>query len=320
MKTLAFLLGIALVAHGVAAAEQPIVLTTPSGNIVGSLLLPAAPAKPPVLLIVAGSGPTDRDGNSAMIPGRNDSLKMLATALAEVGYASVRYDKRGIGASRAAGSAESALRFDHYVDDAAAWVRKLAADPRFGGVAVVGHSEGALIAVIAAQRSPARAVVSIAGVADRPSVVLRAQLEGKLPPDLKQRSDQILAELDAGRTVADVPSALHVLYRPSVQPYLVSWFRIVPTDAITKLTVPCLIVQGDTDIQVAPGQTAALQSAQPACTKTMVAGMNHVLKTVPTDPALQVASYGDPALPLAAGLMPALTSFLDAAMAPRVAR
>lgn len=316
MRTVLFLFAFALCTSCVAATEQPIVLTTPSGDIVGSLLLAAAPAKHPVVLIVAGSGPTDRDGNSAMIPGRNDSLKMLATALAEAGYSSVRYDKRGIGASRAAGPAESALRFDHYVDDAAAWVRKLAADPRFGGVAVIGHSEGALIAVIAAQRSPARAVVSIAGVADRPSVVLRAQLVGKLPPDLKQRSDQILTELDAGRTVADVPSALHILYRPSVQPYLVSWFRIEPTDAVAKLAIPCLILQGDTDIQVAPEQAAALQAAQPACTKTIVAGMNHVLKTVPADPALQVVSYGDPALPLAAGLMPALTSFLNAAMAP----
>lgn len=320
VKALLIALGVAFGTHCAAAADQHIVLNTPSGDIAGSLRLPAAPAKPPVALIIAGSGPTDRDGNSSMIPGSNDSLKMLAAALAQEGYASVRYDKRGIGASRAAGPAESVLRFDHYVDDAAAWVRKLTADPRFDGVAIIGHSEGALIAVVAAQRSPARAVVSIAGVADRPSAVLRTQLEGKLPPDLKQRSDQVLAELDAGRTVTDVPPALHVLYRPSVQPYLVSWFRIVPTDAIAKLSVPCLIVQGDTDIQVSTAQAAALQSAQPACKKHVVAGMNHVLKAVPADTALQIASYGDPALPLAEGLMPALIAFLNTAFAPAAAR
>jgi len=313
---LAVALAITLVPSGAAAADQPVVLNTTSGDIAGSLLLPAAPAKPLVALIIAGSGPTDRNGNSAVISGRNDSLKMLAETLAQAGFASVRYDKRGIGASAAAGTVESALRFDHYVDDAAAWVHKLADDPRFGGVVLIGHSEGALIATVAAQRSPARAVVSIAGVAERPSSVLRTQLKGRLPPDLEQRSDQILESLDAGRTVADVPPALQVLYRPSVQPYLVSWFRVVPADEIAKLSVRCLIVQGDTDMQVAPAQAAALQAAQPACDKAIIAGMNHVLKAVPADPARQVASYGDPALPLAAELVPALTAFLRGTMTP----
>lgn len=268
-----------------------------------------------MVLIIAGSGPTDRDGNSAMLPGRNDSLKMLASALAQAGYASVRYDKRGIGASAAAGPTESALRFEQYVDDVAAWADKLAADPRFDGVALIGHSEGAQLAVMAAQRSRVRAVVSIAGVADKPSTVLRRQLQGKLPADLQQRSDEILAALEAGRTVADVPPALHVLYRPSVQRYMVSWLRFVPTDEMAKLRVPCLIVQGDTDIQIPPAQAAALHAAQPACSKVIVAGMNHVLKSVPADPARQAASYGDPSLPLTAELVPALTAFLSKALA-----
>jgi hypothetical protein len=101
------------------ANEVGIVLDTPAGKIAGSLLLPAAKGAAPVALIIAGSGPTDRDGNSSMIPGRNDSLRMLAQALAQAGIASVRYDKRGVGASAQAVQSESALRFETYIDDAA---------------------------------------------------------------------------------------------------------------------------------------------------------------------------------------------------------
>lgn len=153
------------------AGEQPVTLETAGGAIHGSLLLLSDGGKAPAVLIVAGSGPTDRDGNSAMLPGRNDSLKLLAEALARAGFASVRYDKRGIGASKAAAKDESQLRFDTYVDDAAAWIAQMKADPRFASVAVIGHSEGALIGMLAAERAGASAYVSLAGVADRKSVV-----------------------------------------------------------------------------------------------------------------------------------------------------
>jgi pimeloyl-ACP methyl ester carboxylesterase len=203
-------------------------------------LVPAA-GKAPVVLIVAGSGPTD-DGNSLA----NDSLKMLAAALADAGFASVRYDKRGIGASRAAGPAESALRFDTYVDDAVAWIAKLKSDPRFGRIAVIGHSEGSLIGMLAARRGGADAFVSIAGPAQAAGAVLRGQLAGKLPPDLAASSERILAGLEQGKTDADVPPALAALYRPSVQPYMISWLKYTPAEQLAALRVPVLIVQNRT--------------------------------------------------------------------------
>jgi pimeloyl-ACP methyl ester carboxylesterase len=141
--------------------EQPIALDTAGGKVAGTLRLPPGAAKAPAVLIIAGSGPTDRDGNVAMLPGHNDSLKMLAEALAQAGFASVRYDKRGIGESRAAAPDESQLRFDTYVTDAAAWIAQMKADPRFSSVAVIGHSEGALIGMLAAERAGASAYVSL---------------------------------------------------------------------------------------------------------------------------------------------------------------
>jgi hypothetical protein len=292
------------------AAEQPITLDTPSGQIAGTLELPGAGGKYPVALIIAGSGPTDRDGNNPMLPGRNDSLKQLALALSEAGVASVRYDKRGIAASTPAGVDESALRFEHYVDDAAAWIAKLKADPRFAAPAVIGHSEGSLVGMLAAQQAGASAFVSIAGIADAAPAVIRKQMDGKLPPDLVKESERILTALEAGNTVDNVPPALAALYRPSVQPYLISWFRYVPTKQIAALDMPVLVVQGNTDMQVEVGQANALHAAKSGARLAIIPGMNHVLKHVRAIPTQQAASYSDPSLPIDPLLVKAVADFL----------
>jgi len=292
------------------AGDQPIALQTAGGAIHGSLRQADGDGKTPVVLIVAGSGPTDRDGNSAAIPGHNDSLRMLADALARAGFASVRYDKRGIGESKAAAPAESAMRFDVYVDDAAAWIAQLKADPRFASVAVIGHSEGALIGMLAAERAGGSAYVSLAGVAEGPGGILRKQLAGKLPLPLASDNERILASLEQGKTVAEVPPALMALYRPGIQPYMISWMRYVPTAHIATLRMPVLIVQGTTDIQVGVEQAQALKAARPDAGLVLIPGMNHVLKEVAADAQNPVASYGDPALALHPQLAPAIVGFL----------
>lgn len=292
------------------AAEQPITLDTPSGQIAGTLELPSTAGKHRVVLIIAGSGPTDRDGNNPLIQGRNDSLKQLAVALSEAGIASVRYDKRGIGASAPAGPEESALRFETYVDDATAWVNKLKADPRFTAPAVIGHSEGSLIGMLATQQAGASAFVSIAGVADAAPAVIRKQSEGKMPPDLLKENERILAALESGNTADNVPPALAALYRPSVQPYLISWFKYVPTKQLAALRVPVLIVHGNTDIQVEVGQANLLHAAKPDATLAIIPGMNHVLKHVRAVPTQQAASYADPSLPVDRLLVKATVDFL----------
>jgi hypothetical protein len=100
--------------------------------------------------------------------------------------ASVRYDKRGIGDSVAPGMKEADLRFEMYVDDAAAWITKLRSDPRFSTITVIGHSEGSLIGILAASHAKGDADVSIAGIAKPAGQVLRDQLRRRsaLVPDL----------------------------------------------------------------------------------------------------------------------------------------
>ena len=224
-------------------------ITTSTGTLYGTQIIPTSNVPEPGVLIIAGSGPTDRNGNNPLA-GQNDSLKLLAEGLAGHGIASIRYDKRGIGESSAAGAKEVDLRFDTYVEDAALWIQQLQADARFSSVTVIGHSEGSLIGMLATQKTGADAFISIAGPAQTASQVLRDQLRPRLPDPLWQQSEQILAALEQGNTVTSVPPELNTLYRSSVQPYLISWFRYTPAQEIRRLTVPVLIVQGTTDIQV----------------------------------------------------------------------
>jgi pimeloyl-ACP methyl ester carboxylesterase len=289
-----------------ASPGDSVSLETPDGTLAGTLELPAR-CPCPVVLIIAGSGPTDRDGNSPLLPGANNSLKYLAEGLAAKGIASVRYDKRGIGASNAAmHGGESDLRFDDYVNDAVGWLAKLRADPRFTTVSVVGHSEGSLIGMIAAREAKADAFVSIAGAGRAAGKIIHEQLASRVPPELLASADRTIAQLEKGERPDSAPPALGALFRPSVQPYLVSWFRYDPAVEIAKLTVPTLIVQGTTDIQISIADAKTLGAAQPKATLLLIDGMNHVMKSVPADQAAQMKSYSDPSLPVVPQLVDAI--------------
>lgn len=304
-------LALALTMSNVVAASDSVWVDTPTGRLAGTLLLPAGSGPCPLAVIIAGSGPTDRDGNSKLLPGANNSLKYLAEALAARGIASVRYDKRGVGASASALVSEVNMRFDMGADDAAAWVKKLRADSRFTTITIVGHSEGSLLGMLTAQRAPVDGYVSIAGAGFPAADVLRQQLSKQLPPPLLETANATMDMLLAGHTVASPPPQLMMLFRPSVQPYLISWFKVDPRAEIARLTIPTLIIQGTRDVQVSVADAQALAKAQPKAKLVIIDGMNHVFKMVGDDEALQRSSYGDPSLPDAPPLIDAIAEFVQ---------
>lgn len=289
--------------------NQTLTLDTGNGVLQGSLLLPKSDRPLPVALLIAGSGPTDRNGNNPA--GRNDSLKRLAQGLAKHGVASLRYDKRGVGASLAAAPDERELSVAAYVDDALRWSARLRSDPRFSELILIGHSEGALIASLAAPRADAAALISIAGSGRPIDRVLRAQLQGRLPPALLATSNFLIDELKAGRTHAQVPATLQVLFRPSVQPYLISLFAEDPAAAFAAVKIPALIVQGRHDIQVGVADAQALQRAKPDAGLALIDGMNHVLRIVPAAGDEQLGSYDAPQMPVAHELLRQIIGFLE---------
>ncbi len=292
--------------------EQQVQLETTTGALKGTLDLPNGPMPCPVVVVIAGSGPTDRDGNQALM--KNDSLKFLGRALAAKGIAALRYDKRGIAASAAAAPREEDLRFETYVADVIQWAAWLRRDARFLRVGLVGHSEGSLIGMLAAQQAKVDAFVSVAGSSRAAPALIRDQLYTKLAPNLRTRSNQILDELVAGRTVTDTPKELAALYRPSVQPYLISWFKYDPLLEMAALKVPALIIQGTTDLQITVDDAKRLAAANRSAKLRLINGMNHVLKHA-TSLAEQQAAYTDPSLPIEAQAVEEIAAFLTAEIA-----
>ncbi len=280
-------------------------LQTPGGTIYGTLTTPVTVNQWPVALIIAGSGPTDRDGNNVKM--KNNSLKILSEELAKQGIASLRYDKRGIAESKDAGKSEADLRFDDYIADAAGWIETLKKDKRFSQVIVIGHSEGSLIGMIAAAK--ADKFVSVAGAGRSIDKVLKQQLSAQ-PKEIQDISFPIIDSLKAGKTVADAPAMLYALFRPSVQPYMISWFRYDPATEIKKLSIPVLIIQGTNDIQVSVEDAKLLSAAKPQAGFILIENMNHIFRIVTGDRQANMVTYGNPELPISNELVKGISDFI----------
>ncbi|WP_313002828.1 alpha/beta hydrolase [Brevundimonas sp.] len=290
--------------------STPVELAASPAPLHGTLLAPEGQPRA-AAVILPGSGPTDRDGNSAQFAIRAASYRLLAEGLAARDIATIRIDKRGIGESAAAGPAEADLRFDAYVDDARAWAVEAAAKTGRPCAWLIGHSEGALVALAAAADDDGKicGLVLLSGAGRPAGVVLREQMTA-LPEPLKTRASEVVSELEAGRTVADPPVELAALFRPSVQPYLISWLALDPTRLAASYDGPVFIGQGTTDLQVTLTDAEALKAAQPRAQLVVWEGVNHVLKTAPSERAANVATYLDPALPLAPGVVEAVADFI----------
>jgi uncharacterized protein len=291
---LSLILAAALLTDPVAT---PVTLPSEPAPLHGTLLAPERPRA--VAVILPGSGPTDRDGNSPMgVSG--GTYRLLAEALAERGVATVRADKRGIGESAAGGLSETDLRFSHYVEDARGWAAEAAARTGQPCAWLIGHSEGALVALAATEGGNDKVcgLVLLSGAGRPARVILEEQLGPQLP------------ELEAGRLAPDTPPELAALFRPSVQPYLISWFRLDPAELIAAWDGPVMIGQGLTDIQTSETDARAMAVAQPGAKLVLWAGVNHLLKVAPADRAANIATYSDPALPLAPGVADDIAGFI----------
>lgn len=281
----------------------------------GSLIVPNAEAPFAAVLFIAGSGPTDRDGNQ---PGmRTDAYKLLAAALADRGIGSLRFDKRMVAASYHPGQREEDLRFETFVDDAQDWLEFLRAQPFVERLYIVGHSEGALIGTLVAERETVAGFVSLAGAGDRASNILRRQLAAGPGGNITlQLAEPTLKKLEAGELDPAPNSLLGPLFRPSVQPYLISWFRYDPAEEIAKVKAPVLILQGTTDIQISVDDANRLKAARADATLTLIEGMNHILRTAPADREANIKTYTQPDLPLAPGLVEAIAGFVSGTPEP----
>ena len=287
------------------------------GSISATIDMPEGEASTAVL-VVAGSGPTDRYGNSA--GGLNTySYKMLGEGLVKEGFAVMRYDKRAIGLSAYPAEKIPALLLDDYIDDARHCVEFLHAEG-FERVIVAGHSEGGLIALVlaSAEDTQVDGVVLLCAAGYPMDEILNFQLSQQLVPaymGLMMRSTNIIRSLKQGKSVPveEIPAELMSLFHPSVQPFLINSMQYDPVAYAKQVKCPVLIVSGGRDIQVAPSNGERLAEAMPEAELVVFDNMTHVLKDADTSDRVEqlLSVYSNANLAITEGLVPVIVEFIN---------
>ena len=275
------------------------------GAIDAVLTTPSDVERPPVALLIAGSGTTDHDGNGPQI--KPATLKKLAGQLAARKIATLRYDKHGAGGWKAEFGRPEDFRFKDYVDDAAALLNYLRGSGKFSKVVLIGHSEGGLVAILTARRVPVDRLVLLATSARRQGDLLKAQLEKSLAPEMSKPAAKAIDDIMSGQIVDPLPAGLSI--PPAMQPGIASAFTEDPIVPLKLIATPTLIVAGGRDRQVARLDFAALTTAAPAAKALWLAEMNHVLVDV-ADDADDMAAYNQPERALDPDLIEAVAAFI----------
>jgi len=236
----------------------------------GTLLAPRQETVP-LAIIINGSGPIDRNGNEMMT--KNNSAKKLAEALAKKGIATFRYDKRTLKAQQL-NIDEKDMRFDDFIDDAKAVIKRFSELPNYSSIYIIGHSQGSLVGMIAAQEK-ADGFISIAGAGQTIDSLIVEQI-GRQMPGLEESARTAFNELRANGKVKDYNQGLASLFKKSIQPFMFSWMKYDPQQEIKKLEMPVLIINGDNDLQVNTNEAEKLKAAKPNAELIIIENMNHI--------------------------------------------
>lgn len=315
MKYLAVAVMLALALPGVALAQPatPAELTAPGPLAPLHATLIDAGKGAPVVVIVPGSGPTDRDGNNPYGV-KASTYRLLAEGLAARGISSVRIDKRGLFGSKAAIADPNAVTVADYAADVRAWVASVRAATGARCVWLVGHSEGGLIVLATGDAPDICGFITVSAPGRPFGVLIREQIRAN--PTNSAVFDQVdtaIAKLEAGERVdvSGMRPGLMTLFNPAVQGYLIDLMRYDPARLAAQIKAPLLVVQGQSDIQIGEADARLLAAARPGARLTLLPGVNHVLKQIGSgDRAANIASYANPDLPIDPGVVDAIATFV----------
>ncbi|WP_458627375.1 alpha/beta hydrolase [Winogradskyella sp. PC D3.3] len=271
----------------------------------GTLLTPIASNKPNLAIIIAGSGPTNRNGNQNFL--KNNSLKKLAEGLTENGIATFRYDKR-IVKQILKNQVDKNIMFDDFVNDASEIISFFKEKDAYGKIYVIGHSQGSLVGMLAA-KDKADGFISLAGAGNNIGDVLIEQVT-KMAPKLGEETQRVVTILKQGKTTTDYPEALGSLFGPNIQDFMINWMTYYPTKIIKELKMPILIVNGTKDLQVSVDEAKVLKEANTKAELLIIENMNHVLFEIEGDDLENSKSYNESFRAISPQLMTGLTDFI----------
>jgi len=273
----------------------------------GTLLLPKLEGPIPLVIIVAGSGPTDRNGNQQMM--ENNSLRFLAEGLYDKGIASYRYDKRIVKQMKQRDLIEENIRFDDFIKDAILVTEYFIKGGEFSKIYIIGHSQGSLVGMVAAQ-GRADGFISIAGAGQEIDDVIVDQL-AKQAPGLEESARMAFDDLRVNGIALNYSPGLASIFRADIQPFIRSWMNYNPKVEIAKLDIPVLIISGDKDLQVQVSEAELLQQAKPDAAYKIFPNMNHIMKFIEGNDIENSKSYNQYNLPIMPELIEALDIFIN---------
>ncbi len=307
-KNKKFVIGFLLFCFGISFAQEKFngeELSIPP-FVEGILLTPETSSKLPLVIIIGGSGPIDRNGNQMMA--KNNSLRFLAEGLYTNGIATFRYDKRIVKIMKMGAVNEKKIRFQHFIEDAIAIIEHFKGDERFSEIYVAGHSQGSLVGMVAAQ-GRVDGYISIAGAGQEIDDVIVDQIANQ-NPGLQDDARLAFDDLRVNGVAHNYNPLLGSIFRPAIQPFIFDWMQYNPIEEIVKLEVPVLIINGDKDIQVQVSEAESLHKAKPEAQLEIIPNMNHIFKEIKGDNLENQKSYNEYSRPVMPKLIEIISTFV----------
>ena len=259
-----------------------------------------------LVIYVHGSGNVDRNGNQAGAIKAN-YIQQLAEALNKNSIAFYRYDKRTATQENMKYLMQG-ISFLDFVKDVQVSVEHFKDDSRFSSIVIIGHSQGSLVGMLALSQDVDK-YISIAGPASRIDEIMTQQIRKQNGDSLAGIVDSHFKESNATGTIENVNSMLFQLFNPQNLPFFESWMQYNPTNEMSKIKVPILIINGNKDLQVSVEEAKTLHNANPDAELVIIENMNHVLKNIEKDED-NFKSYSSPDFPVSEELVEVISRFI----------
>jgi hypothetical protein len=286
--------------------SEDILLMNDSIQLPGTLTYNKELKHQPLVIFIHGSGNVDRNGNQAGVNINGNYIKQLADSLNIRNIAFYRYDKRSATQENLKFMMED-LDFYRFVDDANLAIENFKNDKRFNSITLIGHSQGSLVAMLAAVNNVDK-YVSLAGISEDMGTFIINSYQA-YTEEMGTMAREQVTELKETGTIETVNPALAHLFSKPNQPFLISWMSYNPSEEIKKLEIPVLIINGTKDLQVKVEEAKKLYEAKPDSELVIIENMNHILKNIDKDED-NMKSYYSPDYPLSEELIQILEDFI----------
>lgn len=272
----------------------------------GTLLVPSSVEKPKLAILIAGSGPTDRNGNQKFL--KNNNLKKLAESLSNQGIATFRYDKRVV-KQIITGNFDKNTMFDDFVKDAESVIEYFEKSDAYSKIYVIGHSQGSLVGMLAG-KDRIDGFISIAGAGQSIDNVIMEQVQ-KTAPQYIEDTKRVFDILKSGKTTSDYPPALSSLFNRDIQLFMMNWMQYDPKEIIKLLDMPIMLINGTKDLQVSINEATLLKEAADHADLKIVDKMNHVMFIIDGDDLENAKSYNESFRPISSDLVESVIEFIQ---------